>query len=244
MHEWTTKYPPSMESKQHSNGDVLPATVPPAVAYTCKASPQTTSFPFTNAKLCAQRAPVTKEEVVTSDPAVAEEAVALARMRRNCIAGHHSNRRTPRIKEQRSHQPPARHHPICRTLLRSMRRLPHLPYVLPVGGSSWWQDGPQKRLSPPGLCLAAPLACRRVPSTSPCACAKPLHCRLHGGRNPSTMGDAAPSSVEQVMVHRRALCASVTDHGMICREGVLAAWNSRKPPPRHPAPSVITPGGG
>jgi hypothetical protein len=69
-------------------GTVAPAhaAVPLAVACTCKASLYTTSFPFTNAALSSRRAAVTKEEVVTSDPAVAEEAAASARVRRNYIA--------------------------------------------------------------------------------------------------------------------------------------------------------------
>jgi hypothetical protein len=55
-------------------GSVAPArsAVLPAVAYTCKASLYTASFPLNNAALSSRRAPVTKEEAVNSDPAVAE----------------------------------------------------------------------------------------------------------------------------------------------------------------------------
>jgi hypothetical protein len=59
------------------------AAVLPAVAYTCKASLYTTSFPLTNGTLSSGRAAVTKEEVVTS---VAEEAAASSRVSRNCTA--------------------------------------------------------------------------------------------------------------------------------------------------------------
>jgi hypothetical protein len=61
----------------------------------------------------------------------------------------------------------------------------------------------------------------------PCACPKPLHCRLHGGRNPSTMSNAAPRSKSWriAMPFVRA----------------LAALRSHRPPP---AASVTRPGGG
>jgi hypothetical protein len=72
---------------------------------------------------------------VTLDTTVAEEAAASARV---CIPGAC---RDPWIRE-----PPARHHRLCETLPHLMRRLPHLPYLLPAGRSCWWQDGPQKRL--------------------------------------------------------------------------------------------------
>jgi hypothetical protein len=39
---------------------------------------------LTKATLSSQRAPFIKEDVVTSEPAVAEEAAALARVSRNC----------------------------------------------------------------------------------------------------------------------------------------------------------------
>jgi hypothetical protein len=73
-------------------GTVAPtrAAVPPGVAYTCNASLYTTSFPLTKATLSSQRAPVTKEEVVTSNPAVAEEAAAAA-----CLKGLQMLHRRP-----------------------------------------------------------------------------------------------------------------------------------------------------
>jgi hypothetical protein len=67
-------------------GSVAPtrAAVLPAVAYTCNASLYTTSFPLTKAMPSSRRAPVMKEEVVTSDPAVAEEAAAAAARVKEC----------------------------------------------------------------------------------------------------------------------------------------------------------------
>jgi hypothetical protein len=73
---------------------------------------------------------------------------------------------------------------------------------------------------------------------------KPLHCRLHDGRNPSTMSNAAPSSKEQVVANRHALRASVTDHGVVCGGGGSADLHSHRPPLGHPAASVTSPGGG
>jgi hypothetical protein len=63
------------------------AGVLPAVAYTCKASLYTTSFPLTKATLSSRRAPSMNEKGVTSEPAVGEKIPAAARVHRNCSAG-------------------------------------------------------------------------------------------------------------------------------------------------------------
>jgi hypothetical protein len=110
MHKQATKDAQSRKSKQHRNCDIhselqhdkqqpqhysgstvgtvaaARAAVLPVVAYTCNASQYTNSFPLNKGTLSSGRAAVTKEEVVTSDPAVAEEAAASARASRSCTA--------------------------------------------------------------------------------------------------------------------------------------------------------------
>jgi hypothetical protein len=86
---------------------------------------------------------------------------------------------TPWIKEQRGRLPPARHHRICETLPRPVRKLLHLRYVLAAGRRHYRQDGPSKRLWPPSLRLAGPPACRHAPRTL-ALCLPPMITTMYG----------------------------------------------------------------
>jgi hypothetical protein len=120
---------------------------------------------------------------------------------------------------QRSRQPLASHQRICGILLRPVQRLPHLPYVLPSGGSCWLQDGPQNRLCPPSLRLAAPPASRCAP--------RMLHGWLNGRRNSPqwAMRCQFPKSKSW---HILVPSAWLVDHGVVCRGWEMLVALSRR----------------